>query len=313
MTESGSGSAAGSASRASGTLATKYGDAIFADPPVLTRARLDERLTEWDGIDQHFTKTFADFLGGMQRRRVLDDRTRRLVQLGQFAIARATEHLDDALRAAIEQGVDLREALEAILLCQVYAGSTALVPALDVFRRVCDELGVLSQLRDGQLELDGHDRDLEKERAGWRPEAADDPRREALMERYGWLGVSSGIHYRGRHHLDLLAHRDAIDPEWAGLWLRFTYERMYSRWILDDRTRILCTVGGTLAAGDLFQARDHIVEALKVGIPPREVMEIVFLIGPYFGSPRMAACLRLFEEIMRDQGRLAEIGIEPAP
>ncbi len=294
-------------------LMAKYGAEAFQHPPSMTRARLEEKLSQRDALDQHFTKTSIDFAAGMERRKVLDKRTRWLVQIGQFTATRSFGHLEDTLRAAIAGGVPVREALESILLCQVYAGDTAVTPALDVFTRVARDLGILAGLREGQLPLDGHDRErsLEAERKTWRAEEESHPRREALMQRYGWLGVSTGIKYRGAHHLNLLAHREALDPEWAGLWLEFTYQRMYSRWILDDKTRVICTVGDTFAVGDFVQARDHIVEALALGISPRKIMEVIFLIGPYFGSPRMAASLKVLEGILGEQGRMAEIGNPP--
>src|SRR5262245_6412612 len=117
-------------------LLKKYGAGILDYPPAMPRSRLEERLAQWDTLDQHFTKTSFDFAAGMQRRQVLDNRTRWLVQIGQFTVTKSLGHLEDALRAAIEGGVVVREALESILLCQVYAGDTALVPALEVFTDV---------------------------------------------------------------------------------------------------------------------------------------------------------------------------------
>src|SRR3954471_14883719 len=120
-------------------LKSKYSADIFGNPPAMTGKRLLERLAEWDILDQHFTRTSFDFAARMQRRKVLDDRTRWLVQAGQFTCTKNFGHLEDVLRAAIEGGVKVREVLESILLCQVYAGDTALVPALEVFTRVADE------------------------------------------------------------------------------------------------------------------------------------------------------------------------------
>src|SRR5688572_17338664 len=163
---------------------------VLENPPAMTRARLEQRLAEWDALDQHFTKTSFDFAAGMQRRKVLDNRTRWLVQIGQFTATQSSSHLEDVLRAAIEGGVVVREALESILLCQVYAGDTALVPALDIFTRVADDLGVLAALREDQLPLDGHDstRSLDDERKSWNSEEENFPAREGLMKKYGWQG-----------------------------------------------------------------------------------------------------------------------------
>ena len=298
---------------AASKLLAKYGPTLLNNPPAMTRARLEKKLTLWDGLDPHFAKTSLDFAAGMQRRTVLDKHTRWLVQIGQFTVTRSHGHLEDVLYAAIEGGVSVRKALESILLCQVYGGDTAAAPAIDIFIRVAKDLGVLGALRKDQLPLDGHDstRSLEEERKTWSAEEKNHPAREKLMQRYGWQGVSSGIKYRGTHHLNLFYHRAGLDAEWAGMWEEFTYQRMYSRWILDDKTRILCTVGDTFAVGDFVQARDHMAEALNFGITPRELMEVVFLVGIYFGSPHMGASLKVFETLMAEKGRMADIGAPP--
>jgi alkylhydroperoxidase/carboxymuconolactone decarboxylase family protein YurZ len=295
-------------------LREKYGTAIFDDPPSITRDRLTEKLAQRDALDQHFARaSLVDFAGVGLRRRVLDARTRFLVQIGQFTVTRSHRHLEDSLRAAIAANVPPREALEAILQCHIYAGEVVVDPALAIFTRIADELGVLDGLRDGQLPLDGRDRerDLEGERRDWKPQAAGDPRREGLMERHGWLGISAGIRYKGVQHLDILEYRDAIDPEWAGLWLRFAYQDMYSRGILDDRTRLLCTVGDCVALGEAIQSREHMQGAMAAGASAAEVLEVVQMSAIHFGFPRMGGALRTFVGIMAEQGRLDEIGDPP--
>jgi len=294
-------------------LVAKYGMEMFAHPPSMTRERMLEKVGEWDSIDQYFTRTSMDFAVGMERRTILDKRMRRLVQIGQFTCTKSFEHLEETLQAAFADGLKPREVLESLLMCQVYAGDTAVAPALNIFIKVAKEAGVLEALKHDQLPIDGNEstRILEEEKKTWKPEELNDPRRETFSQKYGWRSVSSGFRYRGQYHLNLLAHRDALDPDWCNLWETFTYQRMYCRWILDDKSRIMCTIGNTLAMGDVFQAHDHIVEGLEMGIPPREVMEIVFLVGVYFGSPKMAGCLRLFEEIVAKLGLLDEIGNPP--
>lgn len=296
-------------------LRDRYGDELFEQPPGITRQRLAQKLKQRDALDPHFAKaSLAEFTGPAMRRRVLDERTRWLVQIGQFTVTKSHGHLEDALRAAIEGGVAPREALEAIIQCHIYAGETVVDPALDIFARVADELGVMDALRDGQLPIDGRDaeRDLEAERATWKPAEANDPRREPFMARYGWLGISAGLRYKSVQHLDILEYRSAIDPEWAGFWLRFAYQNLYSRGVLDDRTRLLCTVGDCIAMGAALQAREHMQGAMQAGATAAEVLEVIQLAAPYFGFPAMGAALRVFVGIMTEQGRLAEIGNPPA-
>jgi alkylhydroperoxidase/carboxymuconolactone decarboxylase family protein YurZ len=84
---------------------------------------------------------------------------------------------------------------------------------------------------------------------------------------------------------------------------------MYSRWILDDKTRLLCTTADCLAlgAGAAESARDHMEEALHFGNSPREVFEVVLMSGLFFGFPGMSAARAALFGILKEQGRLDEL------
>jgi len=138
-----------------------------------------------------------------------------------------------------------------------------------------------------------------------------DPRSTGLMQRHGWLAVGRGLTMRPRHHLNVLAWLDAMDPEFAGLWVKFCYQGMYSRGIVDDKTRLLCMVGDCLAVGEATQARGHMRGAMRNGASPREVMEVILQTCINFGMPPMLHALENFVEIMAEDGRLAEIGNPP--
>ena len=293
-------------------LAAKYGDDLLVAPPLVTPQRFIEKLAQRDAVDQHFARISSTFAAGVGATPALDERSRFLAVIGQFTVSRSPGHLEDALRAAIRRGIAPREALEAILLTQVYSGETVVQPALEIFLRVAAEEGVADTLRDDQLPLDGTDasRDLEAEREGWPPDLADDPRREPLMATYGWQGVSTGIRYRGRTHLDILEGMDREDRAFARLWLDFTYRGIYSRWVLDDKTRLLCTTADCLALGAAAaaSARDHMQEALHFGNSPQELLDLVHLSGLFFGFPGMTAGRKALLSILEEQGRLEELG-----
>jgi alkylhydroperoxidase/carboxymuconolactone decarboxylase family protein YurZ len=131
------------------------------------------------------------------------------------------------------------------------------------------------------------------------------------VERHGWLAVGRGLTLRPRHHLNILAWLDAIDSEFAGLWVKFCYGGMYSRGIVDDKTRLLCMVGDCLAVGESTQARGHMRGAMRNGAAPREVLEVILLTCVNFGMPPMMHALEIFVELMAEDGRLAEIGDPP--
>lgn len=296
-------------------LRAKYGSAAFEAGLALQPGSFERRLAQRDELDQHFTKLWLDFaIAGMGRRKVLDERTRLLVLTGQFTMTRCAEALADAIHAALAAGVAAREILEVILQCAIYGGHAAVEPAIQIFHGIARERGLLESLRASQLPLDGRDRvrSYEAERRTWHPDDLADPRCADLMKRHGWLAVGRGLALRPRHHLNTLAWQDALDPEWADLWVKFVYQGMYARGILDEKTRLLCMVGNCVAVGEATQGRAHMKGALRAGASGREVMEVILQSAPNFGMPLMLRALKIFVQVMTEEGRLAEIGNPPA-
>lgn len=295
-------------------LRAKYGERAYDIGRKLFPRGFERRVARRDALDQHYTKLWLDFgMAAMGDRPVLDTRTRLLVLVGQFTMAKCMPLLDDAIRGAIAAKVRAREVLEIILQCTVYGGQTTVEPALDLFYEIAEASGLLDALRTDQLPMDGNDRrrSLEEERKTWRPADAADARREGLMQKHGWLGVGRGIALRPGHHLNTLSWHDALDSEWAGHWVRFTYQGMYSRGIVDDKTRLLCMVGDCVAVGEATEGRSHMRGAMRNGASPREVMEVILQSAIYFGMPPMLKALKTFVQIMTEDGRLAEIGNPP--
>ena len=292
-------------------LRAKYGDRAFNAGLTLQSNTFEDRVAQRDSLDQNFTKLWLDFaISGLGSRPALDTRTRLLVLIGQYAMAKSHSALEDTVRAALAAGVNAREVLEIILQCVVYGGHTTVEPAIQVFHRVAAELGLLDELRQSQLPLDGNDsrRTYEEERKTWHPDDVADPRCADLVERHGWLAVGRGLTMRPHHHLNVLAWLDRMDPGFAGLWVRFCYGGMYTRGIVDDKTRLLCMVGDCLAVGEATQAKGHMRGAMRQGASPREVMEVVFQTAANFGMPPMLHALQSFVDIMAEDGRLDEIG-----
>ncbi len=295
-------------------LRAKYGPNAFDVGRKIQGRNFDARVAERDSLDQHFTRAWIDFaINGMSARKALDTRTRLLVLVGQYTMAKSHAMLEDTIRAAIDAKVDSREVLEIVLQCVVYGGHTTVEPAIKVFHRVAEELKLLDQLAKTQLPLDGTNskRSEADERKRWHTEDSADPRTEDLVKRHGWLAVSRGLVLRPKHHLNVLEFLDKIDPEFAGLWVRFCYGDMYTRGIVDDKTRLLCMIGDCLAVGEGTQARGHMRGAMRNGAAAREVLEVVLQTAVNFGMPGMLHALENFVQIMNEDGRLAEIGNPP--
>lgn len=295
-------------------LRSKYGAEAFDAGHKLQPTRFDRRVAQRDSLDQHYTRLWLDFaIKGIGTRPALDLRTRLLVLIGQYTMACSGEALEDTIHAALAAKVPAREILEIILQCTVYGGHTVVEPAIEVFHRIAAERDLLGGLRESQLPLDGNNstRSCEAERATWHPEDMVDPRCEPLMKRHGWRAVGRGLTLRPRHHLNILAWLDAIDSEFAGLWVKFCYGGMYARGIVDDKTRLLCMIGDCLAAGEETQARGHMRGALRNGASPREILEVIFQTCVNFGMPGMLKALEVFVDIMAADDRLPEIGSPP--
>ena len=292
-------------------LRAKYGASAFETGLRIQHKNFEQRVAQRDSLDQHFTKQWLDFaITGMSRRPALDTRTRLLVLVGQYAMAKSHAMLEDTMRAALAAKVPAREILEIILQCVVYGGHTTVEPAIQVFHRIAEELGLIGELRATQLPLDGNDRkrSYEEERKKWHPDDVADPRTEDLVKRHGWLAVGRGLTMRPKHHLNVLEWLDRMDPEFAGLWVKFCYGGMYTRFMIDDKTRLLCMIGDCLAVNEGTQARGHMRGAMRQGATPREVMEVILQTCVNFGMPPMLHALEMFVQIMAEDGRLAEIG-----
>ena len=296
-------------------LRAKYGPNAYDVGRRMQGPNFDQRVSERDALDPHFTRAWVDFaINGMYARKALDTRTRLLVLTGQYTMAKSHAMLEDTIRAALEAKVDPREVLEIVLQCIVYGGHTTVEPAIKVFHRVATDLSLLDSLQKTALPLDGTNskRNEQDERNNrWHADDRADPRTEDLVKRHGWLAVSRGLVLRPKHHLNVLEFLDKIDPEFAGLWVRFCYGDMYTRSIVDDKTRLLCMIGDCLAVGEATQSRGHMRGAMRNGASPKEVLEVVLQTCVNFGMPSMLHALEMFVQIMHEDGRLAEIGNPP--
>jgi len=290
-------------------LRQKYGAKAMDSAAKLHPHEFPE-LVEWrDELDPHYTKLWLDFTyGGMFNRGVLDERTRFLVLIAQFVVLDEMEELGSHLRSALNHGVSPREALEVILQATVYVGYPKVKRAARVFREILVELGRMDEITKTQLPLEGNraGRSLEQERATWSVSDEEFPRREELMKKYGWEGISTGLRLQP-HHVHTVQRTDRVDQHFLKLWLDFIYAGMYTRGILDDKTRILCVVGELVVLDEMAQGENHIRNALAHGATPREILEVMLQATVYVGMPRFVRIMGVLVRILEEDGRMAEL------
>jgi alkylhydroperoxidase/carboxymuconolactone decarboxylase family protein YurZ len=283
-------------------LTERYGRETLAAAGRFQPETFARRLKVRDALDPAFAKTWLVYSAGLLRRDHLDIQTRACVLAAQFTMTRHQERLRDTLVFAIREHLDLRKILESVLQCFVYGGDAIIDGALETFLAVVDEHGLLDSLRVGQLPPDGQDehRDLAAEQAAWDLADAADPRTAAYLDRYGPLAVSNALLQRPGWALDVIERYDSVDREFTQLWLDAIYRRMYARDVLDQKTRLLCMIGGLLAIGETTQSQHHMRSALRCGARPEEILEIAFTGCLLFGHPSnlgggIAPFLRLLE------------------
>lgn len=286
------------------------------DEAYLAASRLQPGTTErWfprlRDLDPHFARVWMTYTGGLFNRKRLDTRTRLLVLAGQYTMLKAAPALADTIDAAIAEGVDLKEVLEVILQCWVYAGQGPVLHAVGVFTDIAGEAGLLDEVRSRGVPEDATTdpgRSIDEERRTWSDEDREDPRLEALLERHDWRGLSTGFRLRPGLHFNTISALDAVDSDFASLWQDALYRDMYARGVLDDRTRLLCIVGDCLAVGETYQVSRHMRGALRHGATPAEVFEVIFQSCAIVGHPHlMGIAVDDFVKVLEAEGRLADL------
>jgi 4-carboxymuconolactone decarboxylase len=293
-------------------LKQKY-DAAAIDNGM--RLRPDDFLDEleWrDMIDQHYTRSWLEFTyGGLFRRNGLDDRTRLLVSIAQFLALGEMEEFERQIPSALAVGASPREVLEIILQSTVYIGYIKASRGARLCVKVMERLGRLDEITKTQLPLEGRmpERSLAGERRQWpaAKSAEETARREHLLEKYGWSGVSTRIRTQNHQSNESINTYDRVDPHYLKLWFDFIYGEMYPRGIIDDRTRLLMMVGICLALNEPVQLENHIRGALLLGANAREVLEVIVHSTAYVGMPTTVLTVRVLDRIAKEENRLSEL------
>ena len=293
-------------------LKQKY-DAAAIDNGI--RLRPDDFLdeVEWrDMIDQHYARSWLEFTyGGLFARKGLDERTRLLVSIAQFLALGELDEFERQIPSALAAGASPREVLEIILQSTVYIGYIKAGRGARLCVKVLQRLGRLDEITQTQLPLEGRrpERSLAEERRSWpaAKSSEETARREQLLEKYGWKGVSTRIRTQNHQSNETINNYDRLDPHYLKLWFDFIYGEMYPRGIIDDRTRLLMMVGICLALNEPVQLENHIRGALLLGANAREVLEVIVHSTAYVGMPTTVQTVRVLERVAKEENRVSEL------
>lgn len=142
---------------------------------------------------------------------------------------------------------------------------------------------------------------------GSRMKVVDEATKQRLIDEYGAKGVETGTRLQSGFFVDHMAFFASLDADYTQAWVDWVYEYMYNRGILDDRTRVLCIIAECTVLDEQYNLPNHIRTALRVGARPEEILEVILQACVYAGMPRMTKALKLFNQVMEEDGLLDQL------
>ncbi|WP_030218466.1 bifunctional 3-oxoadipate enol-lactonase/4-carboxymuconolactone decarboxylase PcaDC [Streptomyces bikiniensis] len=131
------------------------------------------------------------------------------------------------------------------------------------------------------------------------PAPAAEPAGDARPDPYE-KGLGLRREVLGDAHVDRALAEDP-DGTLQGLVNRYEWGEVWSREGLDRRTRSAVTLTALLAGGHREALADHTRAALRNGLSPDEIREIVLHAGAYCGLPAAEAALRVVTRVIAEE------------
>ncbi|NEA51006.1 4-carboxymuconolactone decarboxylase, partial [Streptomyces sp. SID10815] len=125
------------------------------------------------------------------------------------------------------------------------------------------------------------------------PVAGPDPYESGLTIRRQVLGDA---------HVDReLAGADAFSGDFQELLTRFTWGGIWARPGLDRRTRSCVALAALVAGGHADELAAHTRAALRNGLTPDEIKEVLLQTAVYCGVPAAAAAFRVAQQVIQEE------------
>lgn len=86
------------------------------------------------------------------------------------------------------------------------------------------------------------------------------------------------------------------DEDFFRLWQAWVPAGMYSRTVIDQKTREMCAIAASVALNALPQVRAHVTGALYAGATKEEALEVILQQGVYSGLPYAIQALAMWDE-----------------
>lgn len=101
--------------------------------------------------------------------------------------------------------------------------------------------------------------------------------------------------------LEMMGKIKAFYPEFEEMMISFGYCDIYSREGLDLKQRELITLSSLITQGAFEQLSFHVNAALRVGLKPKEIVELIVQCAAYAGFPKASTAMAMVMELFAEQ------------
>lgn len=255
---------------------------------VRSRAFFGERHLEQNDMLRELDREFAD-LGirliheHMYPRQILSQKDRELCAIAALTVL-DTPQLLPHIKAAIQAGATREEAAEAIFQMLIYCGVPRTLNGVAQYRRAIVELA--------EADPDGP--------------AAQEPKPSRPLSDDGLTvderALKTGTKIYGEEQTRAVIDQfEGLDPAFNRMFKEVVYGGMYSRTVLDAKTRQLVSVAACTVTNALPQMEGHARAGLRVGLSVEEVREVIFQMVIYVGFPFVVQALRCFQTMVENE------------
>lgn len=106
----------------------------------------------------------------------------------------------------------------------------------------------------------------------------------------------------GDAHVDrTLAQTDAFSGDFQQFVTRYSWGEVWDRPGLDRRTRSCITLTALVAGGHLEELASHTRAALRNGLTPDEIKEVLLHTAVYCGVPAANSAFRVAQQVIREE------------
>jgi 4-carboxymuconolactone decarboxylase len=108
----------------------------------------------------------------------------------------------------------------------------------------------------------------------------------------------------GDEHVDrAVARTTEFTADFQDLITRYAWGEIWTRPGLDRRTRSCITLTALVAGGHMQELAMHVRAALRNGLTPEEIKEVLLQTAVYCGVPAANSAFAIAQEVLADEGR----------